>query len=809
MIRFIVLGALRRFSRFKGYFALNLIGLALALASVWLVYLFISHERSYDRFVPEGERIYRFAFERTTGNSSNRYCNVPMPVGPAMDHEFSEIESMVRVKGVNALNTHQSLLRVEQQLYFTDQIFFVDSTWFKVFEYPLLKGDPAQVLNGPQQMVVTESLAMRLYGTLDVIGKNLQFQWGQPYYPVTISGVMKDLPASTHLPIEALISWETQGYGTRYDQQWKGAHVYTYIKVKEGVKAADLESRFPVFIDKYMRAQYEKENTQCSFSLQPIHDIHLDSDLLYEAYQNGERKSLRVFMLLGFFLLFLAMINYVNQSTATSLTRAREVAVNKMYGAGRRILFTRFIAESVILSLMASLLSALVVILLLPWFRNFTGAPLPFLSDHPLTFLLLLGGVAVGTGLLSGLLPAAFISGFNPLTVMKGSLGFSAQSAWVRRLLVLAQLIISVALINATLLIYKQYDYAMNRHPGFNEEDVLVIEVRDSRLAASLPAVREQLVKLAGVTGISAASNVPGTTIGQGLMSSQDQSGEIRQSDCQYMWVDKNFLSVMQIPVTFGRDFDPSFATDTTAMILNRTALELFGAANNPTGCELCFGDYDPAKQKFHCVGSTDDLLMGSVHSEVRALVMLYADLPLSVKMYLLIRIEPGSSSNLISLIHSKLSEISDNHYPEHQFLSDMLANQYQNERRMLVVFMILTSLNIIMALIGMMSLTSFTLFRRRRDLMIRKIWGASTRSNLTLVLREFILLIVLANLIAAPFTWLYASGWLENFAYRIALTPWIFVSTLAGSLLLLCVLIAGFVWNTVRQNPTGILRTS
>ena len=808
MIRFLLLSSMRRLVRYKAYCAINLLGLSLGIASVWLVSLYVSRESSYDRFVPGGESIYRFAFVRSTDGNVNHYCNVPMPVGPAMKEEFSDIEAMVRMRGVNALNTHNSFLKYDERLHFTGQIFFADSTFFDVFDYPMLQGDPTRALSAPNTMVISESLAKRVAGDEPVMGKTIRFQWGQQYYNATITGILRDLPSQTHLHIEALVSWETQGFGTRYNQQWKGAHVYTYIKTRPGLRPEELEARFPGFYGKYMKEQYDREGTTGEFSLQPLHSIHLDSSLMYEAYQNGSRRNIRMFSLLGLLLLTLAVINYINNTTANSLTRAREVAINKLHGATRMQIVGQMLAESLVLSVIATLIAAVAVALLLPQFNNFTGQAHRILSGNPLAyggFILLL---TLATGLISGILPALFIAGFNPLAVLRGTLGFSAHRGRLRKLLVTLQLIISAGLIASTILIVKQYRLALGFDPGFDRENMMVIEVRDSAISNRLPTIRERLAQIPGVTGITSASNIPGATTGQALVSSLREDGSVGQIDCQYMWADYDFVPVMGIRLTHGRNFGKSFASDTTGMILNQTAIEKLGWNQNPLRCELSWGEYTPGKAGFHTVGVMENLMLGSIHSEIPGLILFAAEVPLSVKMYLLIRFDPVAAATVPASVHKTLQGFSADYYPEHQYLEGLMKQQYRSEQKMMVLFLILTALNILIAVLGLLALTSFTLYRRGKELVIRKVWGASSLDNLLLVSREFLAMILVSNLVAAPAAWFLMTKWLANFAYRTNLDPLVFATALIISLVICFSTISWILWRTVRKNPAAILRT-
>lgn len=781
----------------KTFSAINIFGLAIGLACCILMFLFIQHEVSYDKFHANAKNLYRVTSIADGTNGKTNLAITPSAWAPLMKKDYPEIKNYVRL-----LKDEKSIVgEAGKEHSVVKNILFSDSTFFDVFSFKLLKGNPANALSQPNTIVLTEQAAKKYFGDADPIGKTLEATTTfTSTFNVQVTGVVSEPPANSHIKFDALISMSTLG---DISNLWAYHMYHTYIVLADKASKNSLEAKLKLFSDKYITNNPNADGKQ-EIHLQPITDIHLHSRMVGEIEENGDITYVYIFSGIALFVLLIACLNFMNLSTVRSLKRAKEVGLRKVVGAERQQLVKQFLGESILVSFFALILSLVITVLTLPVFNELSGRTLHVNAGANYSFILLLIILTGLVGILSGIYPASVLSSFNPVEVLKGSFQKSIKGNSLRKVLVTLQFVISIGLIATTILVYRQLQFVQNKKLGFDKEKVIVVTIEKNGDPKKLEALKTSLLNTPGVISASAASTIPGTQIPVNLVHDESSASKENRS-MQMLFVDQDFVKTMQMKVIEGRDFSKSFTTDENeGFIVNNEAVKLSGwkSAKNAIGKTFQWVLPDQVLKTGKIIGVVEDFNITPLTSAVQPLVMHI--LPRRF-YYLYIRL---NSNNAITKVEKKFKEFNPQQPFEYRFLDDTINAMYASEKKLGKIFGYFSGLAILIACMGIFGLSIYSTQQRIKEIGIRKVLGATPVNIVKELSKEFLKPVFIAAFIASPVAWYAMNKWLQNFAYRININAWVFL--LAG-VIALFIALATVSFQAVKAataNPIKSLRT-
>ncbi|MBU2492862.1 MAG: ABC transporter permease [Bacteroidetes bacterium] len=768
--------ALRNIFKYKIYSLINIVGLAVGITCTILILLYVTDEISFDKFHSKADRIYR-VIEYI--DPAERSSSLPFPTSEAMLTDFPNyIENSVRF-----FNFQTSTLTIEyapengQRLLFNEpHIFFADSTFFKVFDFKLLQGNPNEVLNKPDLVLVTKSTAQKYFGNDDPVGKRIRFE-GQT--ELTVAGVLEDTPSNSHFKFDFIISFATLdqfGFtGNNGGFNWYWNPCWTYITLKEGVNPKTLQDQFPDFVQKYFHPAI-KDLTR--LELQPLTDIHLYSNLDYEIAANSDVTLVYIFGIIAVFILAIAGINFINLSTARSMKRAREVGVRKVMGALPQQLIGQFLAESVLFSLIAILLAIPFVYLFLPGLNALAAKQISFTFITSGVFWAALFSIVVLVGLVGGIYPALFLSSFQPVKVLAGKVGKLGSGAMLRKLLVVAQFAISGILIIGTIITYNQLNHLRSANLGFDKDQVLLLPIQRTPIGGQqYYQFVDRMKNSENIIQVSAGNMVMGTETQTASYIIEGKDKEIMMST---YFVEPDFGKTLGMEFIAGRDFSTEFASDTASgiggVIINESFLKLAGwNTDNALGKRVT----GTLEGEMRVIGVVKDFHYTSLRQPVAP--FLFVINPNSqarqfFRSFAYIRIKGNNYKNAIANIESIFKDYVPNRPFEYSFLDEKINSQYKGEDSLGKIATVFSLMAIFVACLGLFGLSSFTAEQRTKEIGIRKVVGASVGTIVMLLSKQFLILVAVANLIAWPSAFYLMNLWLSNFQTRtsIDLLPFI-----------------------------------
>ncbi|HZY81153.1 MAG TPA: ABC transporter permease [Cyclobacteriaceae bacterium] len=764
----------RVFNRERLYSVINVSGLAVGFSCCLLIYLFIADELSYDKFHVNGDRIYRLSAAYMRQGQWEPYASNAWKTAELVKTNYSEVELLTRISpDGNTLFEYQDKRIVE------NSFAWVDDTFFSMFNFPLIQGNPAEALKGPNKVVISKSTAAKYFGTDDAIGKVLRLS----DYPidVQVSGVMNDMPTNSHFHFDLLISGETLRQvtdpGLFTNVGWDSQ--YVYIRLNTGSDAARMEATFPDFVNKNL--DFWKSTTFKLF-LQPLESIHLQSAIGNELEANGSLSRIYTFTVIAIFVLVIACVNYMNLTTARSLRRAKEVGMRKVIGAKKGDLLGQFLLESFVMTTIATLLAVLICLVLLPVFNEFAGKQIPrniLLSPQVLTGLLV---SLLAIALVSGLYPALMLSSFKPLNSMKMSAGTGGKTNLLfRKGLVLLQFMISIGLIAASAIVYNQWNFMKNKDLGINDDAILVVPLQTMDRAKintfTSELLTEPSIARAGYTNM----RLPGWIGNSTDYRAQDVNpdDEVNKS-MKIVRIDYDFLSTVEAQIVEGRNFSRDFPADTiSSIILNESAVEQLRWKEG-AGKWMEFRN-----QRFNVVGVVKDFHFESLHRKIPPTIFIFSPRAFN---FAYVKVGNNNVQSSLSHIEKVYSKYVTNRDFSFTFLDEDIQKQYAAEQKFSEVFAVFTGLAILIACLGTFGLISFSAERKSKEIGIRKVLGASVGNVSFLLVREFVILLMVASVIAWPFTWYFLNNWVQSFTYRtsIGVMPFIIATVLAAFIVIL-----------------------
>lgn len=763
--------ALRNIWKNKVFSAINIVGLAVSMAACIVIMLFVFYERSFDGM--HSKNIYRLdEVQKFEGMVAPQKVALSMfPMGPTLQEEFPEIRQFVRINSTGKLPMHYQDQRIE-----LSQAFLTDSNFFQLFEYPLLEGEKDRVLKEPNSIVLTRKGAKNIFGDTDPMGKVVN-HFGNDTLTLKVTGIMEDVPANSHLQFDALISFNTIAKPD-FMKNWGGNWLVTYLEFSPGTDIGKVEKKFPGFLKKHMKEGGWKFY---ELFLQPLAEVHAQSvDITHDYinFQKFDKRYTYVFSIIAAIVLIIACVNFMNLSTARSTGRAKEVGIRKSIGAQRFQLAGQFIGESVLLALFSLILAVAIVKLVMPAVANFSQRKLEFsIFQNPgLLLVILLGTILVG--LFSGLYPAAFLSAFEPVKVLKGTI--RAGKSNFRNALVIAQFTSAVFLIIATGFAVKQLRYMVNKNPGFDREQVVIVPL-NSKSDMKYQALKQELLASPFIEAVTGSQQRLGNNLHQTGVAFQG-AGARRELTSSQVVVDPDYLSLYKIKLIAGRNFTHSAGDNAKTYIINESlAKELL--KDEPTltvetliGKRFGFSGMDSLST---IVGVSEDFNFNSLHHKIETLCMFnqkdwsYSEMS--------VRIKGKNAQQSLAVIQSAWNKLVPGEPFTYSFLDEHFNEMYRADSQVSEIVGILAGLAIFISCLGLFGLASYSAERRIKEIGVRKVMGASVAGIVALLSRDFLKLVLTAILIATPIAWWAVRSWLNDFAYRIEIEWWMFL--LAGAL--------------------------
>ncbi|HWB25838.1 MAG TPA: FtsX-like permease family protein [Chitinophagaceae bacterium] len=813
--------AWRNLIKNKLYSSLNVLGLAAGLGVCLLIILFVTDERSYDRYNVNADRIYRIDEDSYINNTQYDAVNVSKFFGPTLVASYPKIQQMVRFRNPGDLLVRQGKDHVLDH-HFT----FADSTIFKVFTLPMIAGDPNTALNSPHSIVIDESAARRYFKSTNVIGRALEV--GDDNTPLKITGVIRDMPEQSQFHFSFIRPLrDCWTFNDPSDNDWLSSNYYTYILAQPGVTRAEIQKDVNEVVNRNIGpalqelvhssvADLEKAGNHFRYRIFPLTDVHLHSNKSYEIEANGNIQFVYIFSVIAVLILLVACVNFMNLSTARSANRAKEVGIRKVAGSTKGHLILQFLTESVLLSFFSLVLALGIAALLLPVFNQLTGKSLQAGILFSGRFLLILVLLVLLVGCAAGSYPAFYLSSFQPIHVLKGKMAVGFKSSWLRSSLVVFQFFISIGLIVSTLVIYRQLHYIRNKEVGFNRDQVLVIHNTWALGKEGTANLRQNLLTLAGVTEGTITSDLP--TVGGDQYRQpgwfRDASFDARKAIFMTtLKVDDHYVPTLGMQIVKGRDFNlAQFPTDSTAIILNEAAVATLGV-KDPLNL-LLYNRADELKSDpsdhfkplaFHVIGVVKDFNYNSMHDKIHPLVMM-------VNMFnsgsMAFRFHTNDVPGLVRQVESKFHAAKPGLPFSYSFMDDDFDKLYHGEQQTGQVFITFAVFAILIACLGLFGLVTYAAEQRTKEIGIRKVLGASVSGIVSLLGRDFARLVGIAAFIAFPIAWWAMYKWLGTFAYRTQISWWIFL--VAGALALAIALLTVSI-QTIRAalaNPVKSLRS-
>ncbi len=759
--------AFRNLWKHKVFSFLNIMGLTVGMTAFFLIFMYVKFELSYDSFHSKSDRIFRMVADLKTPSDLIHTAGPAWAVVPNVGRDFPEVEASVRVMGDNLL------VKKDDKKFQEDKTLFVDEQFFQVFDFKLEKGNAATVLKEPLTAVLSESAAKKYFGNQDPVGQTLQITGDK--LNTTITGVMKDMPENSQLKGDILVSMSTitRKFDASLDSQWANYGLRAFFLLKKGTNATALQAKLPAYLEKKNGQQMKELQMFPTLLFEPLRDVYLRSTR--DGSKSGNINNVYIFSIIGIFILLIACINFINLTTARSAERAKEVGIRKVVGAARSQLARQFTGESILLCMIAFLLSIGLSVLLLPGFNQLSAKIIsPSIFSHP-SYLLILFFIAIGIGVLAGIYPALVLSAFQPVKVLKGRFATGTRGILLRKGLVVAQFSISIALIIGTIVVYTQMQFMRSQDLGFNKDQKLIIDTFNDPAKKSF---REAVATIPGVITTSLAGSVPGGDNPGAYSQIENAKGEMQIANLDLYFVDFDFIPQYKIKVLAGRAFSKEFGTDTTqAMVINAAASKLLGY-NSPA--DAVGKNFDQWGRKGKVIGVVDNFHFRSLQQEIK---------PLSIRIepertaLVSVNLTGANATSVLTAIESKWKQLIPDRPFSYFFLDEFFDKQYRNEERFGKLFFNFALLAIFISCLGLLGLASYSTMQRTKEIGIRKVMGASVAGIVNLLSRDFLKLVAISFVIAAPFAWYFMNSWLKDFAYRISINWWVFI--LAGTLAL------------------------
>jgi len=800
-----IFSSLRSIIRYKSYFLLNIAGLTLALAFSIMILLHIRVETSYDNYFEDKERIYRITQK---GGDGKHWAVISPPLGENFKNFMSEVEEYCSFRDMHggvlkAYNESQDLIPHEY-----DQSFFVDSNVLNVFKYDVIDGDRSKPFDNPDGIILTESYAKKMFGRADVAGETIYTLNDEP---LIISSVIQDIPFNSHMHFDCLRPMQVfkNNFVERGLTEWLESRgwmaVYTYVKLKDGASFSDMNQKIPDFMADYWSVPDSLRSVmmeRAQFVLQPLNKIHFNPRLTQDTGPRNDIKYIYIFALVAFVVLAIAAVNYVNLTIAIALNRTKEVGIRKVIGARKEQLIWQFMVEAFLLIFLSFIFALLIILMILPFYNNITSYSLSgadIFSFQNVSIMLITAFVLY---LFSSIYPAVVSSGFRPLQTIKGYKDKSGRINSIRKSLIVVQFVMSIFMIFSTLVIYQQIEYFHKKDLGFQKDHLLVYtfygDLRN-QIYSNFAAYKEEFKKNPAVLSVSSTSCIPGDHYSVEAIVPEGRDENYEPPSMRVMRVDRDFLQTMDIELLKGRDF-AEVSRDSGMFIINEAAVEALDL-ENPVGTTANNVVFNVPGE---IVGVVKNYNFSSLHDNIESLAL---EIRPGLNRYCLIRISGDNIPATLDFIDATLNQININAAFDYQFLEDRLTHLYKSEKVVSQIFRVFGFIAVFISCLGLFGMSSLAAYRKKKEVSIRKILGASSKGLFVLLTSQFVKWILIANVIALPLAFLAMKAWLENFAYHINISAGIYLATLILSILIAILSILSQTLKVVRTNPAEVLR--
>ncbi len=810
MIKNYLKSAIRNIKRHPFISFINIFGLTVGLTCCLLILSYIINERSYDKFNKNANDIYRVTriFYSGPNVESLHLSSIAPPFGPLLQNAFPDIREITRV-----LPNGTTALRYRDKLFNENNAAFADEHFFDFFTVPLVKGDPHKSLLEPYSIMLTEAVAKKYFGDSDPMNKTILLDNNKHEFKVT--GLFKPFPANSHMHPEILMSFNTLKDSAVYGEKQLATNYgnnafYTYLLFPKDYNVNRIEGQLPDFLDKYVHLQGMPGNLKThqatKLTIQKLTDIHLRSHLDDEVEENGDITRVYIFSAIALFILLIACINYMNLSTARSALRAKEIGIRKVVGAQRKEIISQFLSESVLVTWMALLLAIGLTALLVPFINDLSNQHLSFNSLLQLKVLLPVLAMPFIIGLISGIYPALFMSSFIPVKVLKGIIKTGASGISFRKVLVVIQFSISIILIVATTVVYRQLQYIQNKNLGFNKDHIVTMSYVRT-LNQQYDSFKADLLKNPAIKDLGRSSRIPSGR----LLDDQDakvlQGGSMQpiKVDLKFITTDYGFIPTFGMQMAAGRNFSKAFTTDTNNYVINEAAVQALGwrTAQNALDKDLAYGGI-----KGKVIGVVKDFHFESLHQKIIPLLFQLPSLRNSFYGRLSIKVSGNNVKSAINTIQDTWRKYLPNTPFDYTFLDEKFAQLYNSEQEQGRLFTIFSCIAIFIACLGLFGLSAFTITQRVKEIGVRKVLGASIPQIVTELSKDFLVLVLISAFIAFPIAWYSMHNWLVNFAFHVGIGWWVFV--LAG-IIALIIAFATISFQSIKAalaNPVKSLRS-
>jgi putative ABC transport system permease protein len=801
----------RKIWRSKLFASLNILGLSLGIVSFILINLYVRHEKSYDEFrSPQVYRVAQYGYQNNV--EIGRSAQWVPALAPAFKDDLPEIADAARLAHTGPFMA-DPVMQAGEKIFRESKIYYADSSFLELFSYEMIAGSAATALALPDQVTLSESAAKRYFGNEEPMGQTMLFHRGENgISTLKITGVFKDVPANAHLHTDFLVSFRTLRFGQPLDTDWGWGNFYTYVKLAPHTDAAAVEAKFPAFLKKYLT--YLAEDTPDGYTvklvLQPVQNIHLDSKLWGEIEPNGDRRTINFLAIIALFIMVIAWVNYINFAIAKSAESIKEISIRKISGSNLWQLIGQLMAESAMVNLLAILISVVILEITLPLLKNMLSLPEALAFEQKEVWIILLLFV-IGT-LASGLYPAYAISSLKPLAVLKtkGSRLFNIS---LNRTLIIFQFTASMILMISTVTIYRQLDYMLNQHTGFDLEQTLIVKgpaIKDSTYQTHQDFFRHSIGQLPNVSAMAMASSIPGEQVhwGRGYTRASDPSKSI---GANIVAVDENYFPLFKATFVAGANFSDGSIANQNTIVFNETAVRQLGYTNPSDIINeiIIWHESENNSVPKKVIGVVKDFNQTSFRNAVGPMVFAlkkYLDAPWAGEYYAF-KIPSNNIDQSIADINRVWEKVFTDNPFDYFFLDDYFFNQYKSDQRFGRVFAVFSVLAMIIASLGLFGVSSYLILLRTKEIGVRKVLGSSSVGVVQLLTRDFMWWVFIAFVLACPIAAYLMNQWLQEFAFKIALSPWIFIAAGASCMTLALITVTWKSWRMANINPAEALK--
>jgi putative ABC transport system permease protein len=806
MLKNFFINGLRSVRKQPGYIALNIGGLAVGMTSFLFITLYVADELSYDRFHKNYENIYRVkVIGRMAGGEINQAITAA-PMAQAMLKDYPEVLQATRVRGMG-----DWLIRFGDKKFNEEGVLFADSTFFDVFGFILLKGDPSTALVRPRSMILTEEYAKKYFGDKDPMGQRMNVESDTVLY--TVTGVIQNVPDNSHIKFDMLASMSTYP-GQANDQFWISHSFYTYIVVSDGTDKNILQEKFQEMVIKYVGPQlkevigqtiedFRKSGNNFSYVLEPLKDIHLKGATQYNLESPGSLTTVYIFAIIAILILLVAIINYINLATAKSASRAKEIGIRKVSGANKTGLIIQFLGESLIIVAIATLIALSLVYIITPGFNQLIGRELSISLIGNIVGILSLIALVIIIGISSGIYPAFVLASYNPVEVLKGTMSPGSMSKRFRGILVVFQFTVSIVIIIGSIVVYNQLNFMTKKDIGFSKDNLIVIRRVDA-FWKQMESFRTQLLEIPGIEKVGFSRAVPGTEFNNNAFFNDDDPEKntylINQTSVSF-----DFPEALGVQLTEGRFFSREYGSDSTSVLINEAAVRLLGL-KDPVGKFILQPAGPQQWQRLKIIGVMKDFNIESMHKAITP-VCFTVNGAGGGDQFSVVRISGNDIPGTIRAIEDTWQNLTPDMPFQYEFFTDRWNDLYSSEMKTGKIFLIFSFLAIFIACLGLIGLVTYITNKRTKEIGIRKSYGASTRTVLGLLSREVMFLIIISSILAYPVAYFGSNFWLEGFASRISVNPVIFIMATLITLLIGWISTSYQTIKAANYNPANALR--